>query len=580
MKKTATAVILLLFILISPFYGYSGSVAIHAEGTSYANADFMYTVTLPGSMEIEKYPDSSDPVLKLSAPASGLNAAISCERIDEAAFESVREYLDDKSAPDRVVFDEIVNIKNSYLSALEHTYQNQFLYGTLIGTGKESNFKLFKQSTEKLFGVESTAALYNIVAYDTHTVNEATYLSIVVPSFENRTIYTFLFMVKKGQLDGETIASISDILKATKISNLEKQVQPPETVLDATAAKKANEGIFSALGKSDTDHELLINISMGYLLQYPSTFIPYKTNSFMNSLQFNSFKIDPFTVFSIQAEKVEKGYNAIQDKINAVPLTGGQGARIVNGGVKNLAGKSYIYIDYETEKDKDKQYATEFYIQKDSMLYTLKLVSMNTPIAPEAMREFVRISESVELFTPVVRPPMLQTYMNWYKDSQEGYQFTFPSNWKLSVITDPSSAKETLSLKNPAMSSPLQITVQQEELKADLQYNDLVNLTEAATKEYESYFHSSSFPYENYPHTLIASTFNRTDNYVKVIRLINYLDENQRQHFCFSINLIQGTKVHTLFVDLNEYGLAGGQTLDTNLLPVINTIAESFSLKK
>lgn len=580
MKKTAAAIILFIFILISPFYGYSGSIAVHAEAASYANADFMYTVDLPGSVKIEKYPDLSDPVLKLSVPASGLSAAISCERIDESAFESVREYLDDKSAPDRMVFDEIVSINNSYLSALEHTYQNQFLYGTLTETGKESNFKLFKQSTEKLFGVESTTALYNIVAYDTHTVNEATYLSIVVPSFENRAIYTFLFMIKKGSLDGETIASITNILKATKISNLEKQVQPPETVLDTVAAKKANEGIFSALGKPNTDYEFLINISMGYLLQYPSTFIPYKTNSFMNSLQFNSFKIDPFTEFSIQAEKVEKGYNAIQDKINAVALTGGQNAHIVNGGVKNLAGKSYIYIDYETEKDNDKQYATEFYIQKDSILYTLKLVSMNTPIAPEVMREFIRTSESMELFNPVVRPPMLQTYMNWYKNSQTGYQFTFPNNWKLSATTDPSSAKETLSLKNPAMSSPLQITVQQEELKEDLEYNDLVNFAEAETKEYASYFHSSSSPYENYPHALIASTFSRTDDYLKVTRLINYLDENQRQHFCFSINLIQGTKAHTLFVDLNEYGLAGGQALDPNLLPVINTIAESFSLKK
>lgn len=580
MKKTAAAIILFVFTLISPFYGYSDSVAVHAEGTSYANADFMYTVILPDSVKIEKYPDSSDPVLKLSVPSSGLSAAISCERIDEAAFESVREYLDDKAAPDRMVFDEIVNIKNSYLTALEHTYQNQFLYGTLTGTGKEANFKLFKQSTEKLFGVESTAALYNIAAYDTHTVNEATYLSIVVPSFENKAIYTFLFMIKKGSLDGEAIASIANILKATEISNLEKQVQPPETVLDTTAVKKANEGIFSALGKPNTDYEFLINISMGYLLQYPNTFIPYKTNSFMNSLQFNSFKIDPFTEFSIQAEKVEKGYNAIQDKINAVALTGGQNAHIVNGGVKNLAGKSYIYIDYEAEKDNDKQYATEFYIQKDSILYTLKLVSLNTPIAPEAMREFIRTGESMELFAPVARPPMLQTYMNWYKDSQAGYQFTFPSNWKLSTITDPASAKETLLLKNPAMSSPLQITVQQEELKADLQYNDLVNLTKAEPKEYESYFHSSTLPYENYPHTLIASTFSRTNDYLKVTRLMNYLDENQRQHFCFSINLIQGTRVHTLFVDLNEYGLAGGQALDTNLLPVINTIAESFSLKK
>lgn len=579
MKKIFAVFVFALLTLITVINCYADGKPGGKGNTTYKNAEYHYRLSVPESVYIAHYPGSEDSSLRLVDTSNRLTTVITCDVIDQETMAELRETLGDSSTSDLDIFKSAVQIKNNYYSALERIFRNDSLYGSADQKDRISNVKIYSDQSDSIFGVNSQVILYNTIQQDLRSVSEETYITMVVPAYSRNSIYTLNFKMEKGTLKDTTVQGIHSLLQSIEIQGLKSQSALPQIFSDKPLLSQVNQGIYPGVEQEGFQYHYDTNPAMGYRIRYPATFTPYRMNSIIDQLQYTSYRIDPYTTFSLQAENVGDGDNSIQDKLNALIFDPANNTQILETGVKIFNEKNVDYVMYRTEDPNVTAYTARYYIKMDSMVYTLELNSQFAPPSSKILSEFEKICASLERLPMTASSDSSDIPMSWYINDESDLSFRFPSSWTLTENYDTTTPVRILTLKNPAMSSAVDISIQESDLTKAPGYTELAKIASAEPAASKELLNLPDVPFENRRHLQLASTFRYNRDESKIVKLVNYLDENERQKSGYWVSFIKGQKVYTLFINVSEYMFNNKQELDSGLRAMINSIADSFGVQ-
>lgn len=308
---------------------------------------------------------------------------------------------------------------------------------------------------------------------------------------------------------------------------------------------------------------------------YPDTFIPYLQNSFVNYLDYTSFKINYNTYFSISVEQTDSPLSAITDKIKYIKSS----YNVNTIEQKNISypKANFTYFKYELSENSTRKYIDKYYAVKGNKLYTLELNSSFSAPSDIVYKEFIRIVESFKFLEPEQSTSADDVKFTKFTNNEEGYSFEYPDGWKLENKSKNINF-DMFSLSSFNYSGPLDIYVNEAKYSLSLTSEDHISyLTGANTRNLSNYYESYLAPYSNRVHKILSSSYKITDNAIYIYKLVNYLDEGDRYKICFSTDIIRNKKVYSLFISTSEYITKNGTISDANLSYIVNHIAESFS---
>lgn len=507
------------------------------------------------------------------------SASLVSDAVNSAAISNMRFLLSDYESDEKYIFDRIVEYKNSYFRSLLDSYKNEFLFGNLDSSLSESNIKIIKEYSEELFGQTSDIVMFNTISSQGYLTQEDINIMITIPSYVNKSIYTIAFTMEKGQLNQENINNIFEFLKGLYISQHSLQENLPAILKDSALIKSANNGVYPEIPQSEIKYIELYDTSNYYTIKYPSNFIPYLCNNFIENHSYRSFKVDRNTLISISVEHISGSPYRILEKINTLKSYYGDKIKIVSIESKNIKGKDFILLNYEKENPNNGtiEYVTDYYILNGLRLYTLELNSMITPPSQEISYEFLKIVSSFE-FTKADNANKPRSNISFINFSNEpsGYSIYYPDSWSLQDNSKDINY-DSIVITNPNYSGPLDIVINEAEYTSDLTTRDLLRYTTGYDSEKLSkYFKNYITPYSGKKYKLLTSSVETSNDSTIIYKLVNYLDEGDRYKLCYSIDLIRNNKINSLYISASEYLFWDNVLIDDDLKYILKFMSESF----
>jgi hypothetical protein len=549
---------------------------------SFSNLSYGYSLTLPDNfyLNVPANPGSfDDKSVSFRDSSSSLFFDITCDRLDNTAFQLMREYLNDYSSTDQVIFDKFIEYRKSFFVSLQNYYRKSFQYGSEDQNQAESNLKVFGEYNEKISGEESYTILYNTIDSDINKTSESTQIDIMIPVHSSMSIYSLHFSLEKGSLDDAALQKIAGIISSLRISHFPCNYSSLKIFKDRKSIASANSGIYPEPADTDITYKTYKNNRSGYSLSYPSTFIPYRENNIIDSYDYSSFKINYNHYFSILAEPVS-GSKPISDKLHLLKELYGSSMAVTEEGTVRLDAFEAQFIKYKISDSQGTNFVQDYFISKGPTLYTIELNSKFVEPSSILQDEFLKIIGSLKFCQTnyAVLPDSIP--MVRYENREEGYTFMYPSNWQLSGADNSDINYETLALKNPNLSGPVSITFEEGELSSYLLYAEPARFLEYETSaDITQYFKKYDAPYLDRPSNILAGNYSVRGDTVYFTRLVNYQDEIGRSKYCYSVDAIRGMKSYSMFVTVSDYAAANRDLYGSDLYAAINTVSNSFSLE-
>lgn len=551
--------------------------------TTFVNDKYNYNLSIPENLYLdlnEPFDSFDASSISIISEDNSFSASIICDSVNDATIKNMRFLLSDYVSSNSYIFDRIVEYKQSYFRSLMDSYKNEFLFGNLDKNLSESNIKIIREYSEELFRQNSNIVLFNTINSNKFTSEEDTNLIITIPSYENETIYSLTFSMQKGALNDHNINNIIQIIKGLTIKNLSKQENTPEILYDQTAITSANMGIYSNLQTSEKDYTNLEDDSNFFSIKYPSNYIPYLQNNFIDNHSYRSFKINHNSSFSITVEHLAGKSDRIMTKIDSLKSYYSNKINVINVRNEYINDKEYTVLNYELDNNYTKEFVTNYYITKGLRLYTIQLNSLMLKPTEDIFSEFKNIVASFEFTTPQIKKDINKpTSFVKYSNGRDGYSIFYPDNWSFQDSSQDINY-DFIEITNPNFSGPLNISINESEYTSKLTTIELLRYTSSYDSSLSKYFKNYKTPYANKTYKLLNSNITTNNDVTIIYKLVNYIDEGDRYKMCYSIDLIKNNKINSLFISASEYLFQDGVLADKDLNYILKFMTESFGIEE
>jgi hypothetical protein len=546
---------------------------------SFTNTQYKYTLNIPDNFHLsldESYDKFDSSSILLVNSDNSFSASIVCDPVNKTVLKNMRFLLSDYTSSDKFIFDRIVDYKKSYFRSLLDSYKNDFLFGNMDSTLSESNIKIIKDYNEDFFGENSNVILFNTITSQKFTSKEDINLIISIPSYENEMLYSLCFILEKGALNDSNLNIILQFIKGLAIENLPPQEELPEVLRNITSVSAANLGIYPLLSSSEIQYNVLRDELNFYSIKYPSNYVPYLHNNFIDDNGYRSYKINSNNYFSISCEHLQENLDAILEKIDTIKSYYNDKIKVVSTETRRINGKKFTMFNYEKENNNTKEFVTDYFIVNDLRLYTIELSSLVLKPSQNILDEFNKIVESFEFITPESNNTVDNTSFVEFLNDGEEYSISYPDDWSVQDVSQDINY-DTIAITSPSYSGPLNIVINEAEYRSNLTASELLRYT----TNYDSsglnkYFKNYITPYTNKKFKVLKSSVKTDANTTMIYKLVNYLDEGDRYKVCYSIDLIKNNKIFSLYISASEYLFEDGVLTDKNLSYILDYMCNSF----
>lgn len=550
---------------------------------TFVNDKYNYNLAMPENLYLdlgESYDNLDVSSISVMNQDNTFSASIICDEVNRSTLKNMRFLLSDYVSPDDYIFNRIVEYKQSYFRSLLESYKNEFLFGNMDKTLSESNIKIIRDYSEKLFGQNSDIILFNTISSNKFISAEDTNIIITIPSYVNESIYSLTFTMEKGTLNESNINNIVQIIKGLTITNHSEQENVPEILNDQTSINASNRGIYPILLTSEIEYTLLEDTLNFYNIKYPSYFIPYLHNNFIDNHSYRSFKINHNSFFSISSEHLTGKSDRIMEKINSLKSYYSNKISVISVETKNVNGKDFVVLNYEIDNNYTKEFVTDYFITNGLCVYTIELRSLVSKPTEDVLGEFIKIVSSFE-FTTHKNVNDINKNISFVKFSndREGYSIFYPDNWSIQDNSQDINY-DSFEITNENFSGPLNIFVNESEYSSNLTTSELLRYTTGYDSSLGKYFKNYTTPYTNKTFKVLNISATTYKDVTKIYKLVNYIDEGDRYKLCYSIDLIRNNKINSLFISASEYLFQDGVLADKNLNYILEFMTESFQLEE
>lgn len=546
---------------------------------SFTNIKYNYTLSIPDGFHLnldESYDKFDISSVSFANKENNFSVSIVCDSVNKTVLKNMRFLLSDYTSSDKFIFDRIVDYKKSYFRSLLDSYKNEFLFGNMDSTLSESNIKIIKDYNEDFFGENSNVILFNTITSQKFLSKEDTNIIISIPSFENEMLYSLSFTLEKGALNDSNLNSIQQLIKGLKIENLPSQEDLPEVLRNMTSINAANIGIYPLISSSEIEYSVLRDDLNCYSIKYPSNFIPYLQNNFIDDNGYRSFKIDHNNFFSISCEPLPENSDGILEKIDTIKSYYNDKIKVVSIETKDISGKKFTMFNYEKESNNTKEFVTDYFIANGSRIYTIELNSLVLKPSQNILDEFNKIAASFDFITPESSNTINNTSFVKYLNDREGYSIFYPADWSVQDNSQDINY-DSIAITSPSFSGPLNIVINESEYRSNLTTAELLRYTTGYdSANLNKYFKNYTTPYTNKKFKVLKSSVATYTNMTMIYKLVNYLDDGDRYKMCYSIDLIKNNKINSLYISASEYLFQDGVLADKNLNYILDYMCRSF----
>jgi hypothetical protein len=543
-----------------------------------ANAENIYALIDSGTGYSPDKPADEGDSLQLYDNASGISAELNRQVLDKKAFDSLRAYYNDSSLTDQELYKRLLELKNSYINALQALYNTNYMDPDKKNA--ETAMQIYYNDVQTLYGLNNcTVYLYNIVQYEGLANSEFVHLDMIIPDRSRNAVITIKFTIPKDKLGNFAYETIESMLSGFRFAGLPTQTKAPLVLSDKAIMGKAQLGVYPAATQKKPEYTTFVNTSAAFTVSLPATYVPFIQNSLGGVFTYTSFKINPNIIFSISSEPLQG--SGMSDALMRFKVTAYGSVNVLENGSKEVGSKKYSYLSYVSSNDGEKQYYQDYYIKIGTRLFKLQLQSALAEPGSIVMEQMTKIlvsfySNGISNDQSVKSDnPSTVKYLN----SDEGYSFSYPKNWRLED-NSADIAYDRLRLLIPGLSGALDISVQESELKQIVTFNDIVKSVNGKTvTSWPNLTDSYSPPFEDKTSKLLYSDFTINGPVSVIYRLSVFMDDNGRNRLCYSVDIINGRKLYSMFITSGEYKTSNGVFSDARVNELINIAASSFRLE-
>jgi len=550
---------------------------------TFVNDKYNYNITIPEHLyiELDEIYDSFDASsVSITNEDKTFSASIICDTVNKSAIKNMRFLLSDYVSPENYIFDRIVEYKQSYFRSLINSYKNEFLFGNLNKNLSESNIKIIRDYSEDIFGIDSNIILFNTISSNKFTSVEDTNLIITIPSYKNRIIYSLNFSIPKGELNDHNIDNIKQVISNLTIKNLSNQKKSPNILHDRTSVETANRGIYPNIISSEKEYTSLEDTDNFYSIKYPSHYIPYLQNNFIDNYGYRSFKISHNSSFSITTEHLAGKSDRITNKIDSLKSYYNTRINISSIENQNINGKDFTILHYELDNTYTKEFVTNYYIINGLRVYTIQLKSLMSKPTDNTLDEFKKIISSFEFIEQQIKNDIHKTTsFVKFSDEHSGYSIFYPDNWSIQDSSQDINY-DFIEITNPNFSGPLDIFINESEYSAKLTNTELLRYTTGYDSSLSKYIKNYVTPYTNKTYKILDSSITTYGDAIVINKLVNYIDEGDRYKMCYCIDLIRNNKINSLFISASEYLFQNGVLKSKDLNYILEYMTESFKTEE
>ncbi len=576
---------LFVFFLITIALTYTCQPPVQAEHLlSFVHSGVQYTAEQAAEPE-SGYPyavEDEDDVLYITDDDSGIQAEITYLTLDTETFDMLRDYYNNPALSDTELYSRYVELKKSHVTALEALYNTKDLNNDKKTS--ETGMRVFFRGTDTLFDVEHCSVyLYNIAQYEGIDYQEQVHLDMIIPARSADTVITIKFTISREQFSDKTSTGIAEILSDLRFKGLSAQQDAPAVFNDESVISAAQLGIFPAPSQEQPVYVEYKDTSAGFSILMPDSYIPYIQNNLGGVLDYISFKIDPVQIFSISSEPLHRS-EAI-DAITRFKVASYDKIKVHDSGTLDFGDNIYKYLSYTSSDDGIPQYFYDYYIKSEARLYKLQLQCKISEPGSNVKKQFEEILKSFHtLDTNAMDDSELKIQSGTisslkYLNSEEGYSFRYPLGWRLEEVS-PDIAYDKLRLVVPGLSGALDISIQESSLKQIVTFSDVMkSVNGSSISSWSALTNSYNPPFEGKTSKLLYSDFAIDGAISTIYRLSVFMDENGRNRLCYSVDIIKGRKLYSMFITAGEYRTTAGQFDDVRINELINLVADSFRLE-
>ncbi|HHV99455.1 MAG TPA: hypothetical protein GXX36_07755 [Clostridiaceae bacterium] len=577
MRKIITIFVIAVIVFIIPMAAFCENIKESKEPEirfSLGNA----ALSLGDEFSFLRNEDSS---IEIYHKSGLLSAVVSYDRMDSETLELLRKYYNDYSSDDNYMFSKFIEFRMSFFNSMEELFRSKFLYpdGNQL---EESNMKIFGKYTESTLTKSSYSILYNTIYSDKTVSLENTHINIDIPITSEKTVYSIYFTCQKGALDEFVIEEMISLINSLKIPGSYKQVKTLNVFSDVRSISLANQGIYPDLDPENITYDTFSNQNGGYSIKYPSTFIQYRINNITDVLNYVSFKINYNHTVSITAEKLLQPFS-FENIINSLKISKGGNLTIRKEGTLSIGNdsKSFKYINYEINSPEGIIYAQDYFIINDSCLYNIKLESrfeQPSGVIEEVLLNMLKslkfTNNSIKYSADVSYTPSEFTY----KD--DGFTVLYPKDWKTVKNTSADFKYNTFIMQPPGNFSALEVLMTESELAEAVLLSDAIDLCANENPLNIKYLSTGyKAPYIDKTFTSLYTSSYKLGDTLYIKRLVNYLDDAGRNRMCYSMDIIRGRNIYSLFISSPDYIYsADGKQLNENATSAASLISNSFRL--
>lgn len=569
--------------------------------------------------------------------ASGIITETGCETLDAQAFDSLRIYYNDETLSDEDLFDRYVNLKKSYITALDNLYGAGAM--AIESSQAETAIHIFHESQETLFGQDSSVYLYNIAVYKGLEKSEQTCLILLIPVRSTNSVVTVNLFIPREQLGDHTADNVASILSDIVYDGLASQNEAPSVLKDTDLIEKVRAGIYPAASQESPVYTVVEDSLGGYTVSLPDSYVPFTNNRLGGILTYSSYKIDPHIILSIASKPLNNRQETVSvvidrfmtaasdasdalgstvaapDTVDAVDTVAASDAvNILESGDALYGGNCFSYIHYTNMENDVETWYYDYYIQNNSRLYKMRLQSSFSEPGAIVLGQMEKILTSFQAVNAdEVSETAEETDIPEAIDSPEvsetaGEPDMLGTAGASGMFTAPDTLETTEApdalVAATVRSTPATVLYENREEGYSFQYPQSWTLQDispgidydrlrlsvpghSGTLEItfqESYSgNNTAFGSPEYippfiPKTskLLFSDLVIDSDISTVYSLGVYVDDNGRNRLFSSVDILKGTKIYSLNITAGEYRTKSGYFDDENINKMIDMVISSF----
>jgi hypothetical protein len=389
------------------------------------------------------------------------------------------------------------------------------------------------------------------------------------------------FTIPKENLGILAYSYVANVLSENRVKGAAPQYRAPAILYSESLTEEAKHGIYPAESQADPTYVSYEDTAAGYGIHIPYSYVPFVQNNLGGDYSYNSYKINPNLIFSISSEPIE-GKGA-EDAISRFRVTSLTSIEILKNGYAYYGNNLFNYIYYTNVENGIKKYYFDYYIQNDKKLYKLQLTSAYAEPDKNVTGQLEKMLAGFDYKLPASAGSDglsgEDVTMGKYVNSEEGYSFEYPESWSLQDVSNDISY-DRLRLVVPGMSGAMDVTFQESGIIDSASFTDIIKSVEGnSISSWPNITIGYKAPFAGRTSKLLFSDFSIDGPVSTIYRLSAFIDENGRNRLCYSIDILKGKKIYSMFITSAEYMTENGYFYDAEMNGLLNTVASSFGLE-